>query len=138
MNISEIRKSNVKRIIDIDFDGNVAAFSKSIGKQESQIHRIFNNGPHGRNIGSSLARTIENKLGKPKDSLDQGVPVKKSNQNNIKSKKTELQLSDDEEYVLNTFKNLDLKKRELILLLMDKLNNKEELKENDPVIILGL
>jgi len=67
MEIENIRRRNLRLIIDRDFDGNMSAFAKAVKKADSQIYRIFNEGKNGRPLSSKDARMFELTL-----SLDQG------------------------------------------------------------------
>lgn len=71
MEISQIRRHNLRRIIDEEFDGNLAEFSRFIGKDPSYISRYFSNKNQMRNIGSTTARAIEQRLKRPHGWLDQ-------------------------------------------------------------------
>lgn len=74
MDINEIRKENILKIIDERFNGKKSSFAKAIKKPESQVYRIFNTGVNGRNISTSSAREIENELGLSHGLLDLSPP----------------------------------------------------------------
>ncbi|UEH06697.1 S24 family peptidase [Pseudomonas sp. HN8-3] len=60
MDIKEIRRFRLRKLIRTRFSGVSARFAEHIGKQPSYIARIFSDNPqHSRNIGESLAREIE-------------------------------------------------------------------------------
>lgn len=71
MDISEIRRLNVKFLIESRFNGNASAFASAVDKQDSQVYRMFNEGKNGRNVSTASARLIENKLMLEVDSMDQ-------------------------------------------------------------------
>jgi SOS-response transcriptional repressor LexA len=71
MDISEIRRRNLRLIIDQRFAGTAAELARAIGKQPSEISRIFSSKcTHRRNVGSRLARRIEAVLGKETGWMD--------------------------------------------------------------------
>lgn len=79
MDINEIRKENILKIIDARFSGKKASFAKAIEKPESQVYRMFNTGKNGRNISTSSARYIERKLNLDDGSLDYlNIQIKES------------------------------------------------------------
>jgi SOS-response transcriptional repressor LexA len=64
MENAEIRRRNLRLIIEQRFAGKAAELARALGKQPSEISRIFSlNLTHRRNIGSRLARRIEQMLG---------------------------------------------------------------------------
>lgn len=64
MDISEIRRRNLRLIIEQRFKGTAAELARALGKQPSEISRIFSTKlAHRRNVGSRLARKIEQVLG---------------------------------------------------------------------------
>jgi hypothetical protein len=70
MIIEEIRRQNLRRILEEDFGGSQAELARKIGKKDSAISRVFMDGKNRRNIGAKFARTIETAAGKPKGWLD--------------------------------------------------------------------
>ncbi len=72
MDVSEIRRKNLRLVIERQFSGTAAELARALGKQPSEISRIFSlNRHHRRNIGSRLARQIEAVLGKETGWMDQ-------------------------------------------------------------------
>lgn len=60
MDIKEIRRYRLRKLILTRFSGVASRFAEHIGKQPSYIARIFSSNPeHARNIGEGLAREIE-------------------------------------------------------------------------------
>lgn len=72
MTISEIRRINLRHIIDTKFDGKEAAFADHAGKDKAQINRLFadTDKKYSREIGNSLARDLESAGGMPHGWLD--------------------------------------------------------------------
>lgn len=71
MDIAEIRRRNLRLLIDQQFAGVAAELARLLGKQPSELSRIFSSIPaHRRNIGSRLARTIEQAVGKENGWMD--------------------------------------------------------------------
>lgn len=68
MDINEIRRANISELIQNKCAGNKSAFAKLIGKTDSQVYRIFNGGKNGRNVSTTTARHIEERL-----NLESGV-----------------------------------------------------------------
>ena len=65
MDISEIRRKNLKLIIEQHFAGVASELARLLDRQPSEISRVFSKNPqHRRNIGSRFAREIELALGK--------------------------------------------------------------------------
>ncbi|MDR0588131.1 MAG: hypothetical protein LBG61_04050 [Burkholderiales bacterium] len=72
MDIYEVRRNNLRSLIDIGFEGNHTAFSKSIGINMPQIHRwVTKNKDARKNISEKSARTLEKLCNKPEFWLDQ-------------------------------------------------------------------
>ena len=69
--IRDIRKDNLKYIIDTRFSGVVNRTARAIGVQQSQIARVFAKGEYRRNVGDGLARKIEEALSLEDGWLDQ-------------------------------------------------------------------
>ena len=69
--IRDIRKDNLKYIIDTRFSGVVNRTARAIGVQQSQIARVFAKGEYRRNVGDNLARRIEMSLNLEEGWLDQ-------------------------------------------------------------------
>lgn len=60
MDIKEIRRFRLRKLILTRFSGISARLAEHIGRQPSYIARIFSDNPqHSRNIGETLAREIE-------------------------------------------------------------------------------
>lgn len=71
MDIKEIRRFRLRKLILTKFSGVSSRFAEHIGKQPSYIARIFSSKPeHARNIGESLAREIERLCGLEMGFLD--------------------------------------------------------------------
>jgi hypothetical protein len=71
MDIFEMRRKRLLELINTDFDGNQAAFSRHTGLTAPQINRwISPTSNDKRNITERSAREIEKKCGKPFDWLD--------------------------------------------------------------------
>jgi SOS-response transcriptional repressor LexA len=71
MDISDIRRNNLRLIIERHFAGTAVELARALGKQPSEISRIFSVNPaHRRNLGSRLARRIEAALGKEAGWMD--------------------------------------------------------------------
>ncbi len=65
------RLANLKLLIEQHFDGVAGRFADAIGKRRPLIYRIISvNAEEKKNIGESLARDIEAKLGYPAGWLD--------------------------------------------------------------------
>ncbi|SPZ08871.1 Cro/CI family transcriptional regulator [Pseudomonas aeruginosa] len=74
MDIHDIRRQRLKRIIAETYSGNAAKLAMEAELSPSYLSRIFTSNPtHRRNIGEKLARSIEQKLGLNEGALD--VPV---------------------------------------------------------------
>lgn len=72
MDINEIRRRNFRQIVDTQFEGSYAKIAEPLGKQSSYFSRVFTEKEkHRRNIGSAMAREIEQVAGKPEGWLDQ-------------------------------------------------------------------
>lgn len=102
MNIYEIRKNNLRFIIDSIFQGKQAELTKALGKNQSTISRIFTSTGSGRNIGDTLAREIEAAANKPKFWLDQ------VHDSNLSHDVDDKLLSEILEAVLNVYKEKGL------------------------------
>jgi len=71
MNIHNIRRANLKIIIQEDYNDNSAALARALGDQPSTIYRFFNeNESTRRNIGEAKAREIEKVAKRPNGFLD--------------------------------------------------------------------
>lgn len=68
MNINQTRKANLRRIIQTETNGNIAAFAKRHDLDASYLSQLL--GGH-RNIGERSARNIENKAGLRHGQLDE-------------------------------------------------------------------
>jgi SOS-response transcriptional repressor LexA len=72
MDVSEIRRRNLKLIIKQEFNGVAVSLARALGKQPSEISRIFSaNQTHRRNVGSRFARQVESQIGRPVGWMDQ-------------------------------------------------------------------
>lgn len=68
--ISEIRRTNLRAVIDSDFAGVPARLAKALGCQQTSITRLYSQAESSRNMGDSLARRIEKAAGKPAGWMD--------------------------------------------------------------------
>lgn len=66
----DIRRTNLKAIIDTKFNGKAGRLADAVGKKRPQIYRLFSDAENSRDIGEELARDIEAKLGLPRGYLD--------------------------------------------------------------------
>lgn len=73
MDIHEIRRRNLRKIIEEQFDGSAAELTRQVDIDPSYISRIFiiKKSQHRRNIGNKIARKIEKACGKPHGWMDQ-------------------------------------------------------------------
>lgn len=71
MDISEIRATRLKEVIDTMFNGVASRLAEKIERQPAYVYRLFTEKPeHRRKIGEDLARDIEVKLGLQRGYLD--------------------------------------------------------------------
>ncbi len=71
MDIYEIRRANLRTLIDERFGGKIAALAEAIERAPSYVSRCVTEKPeHRKRIGEGIARDIELKLGLPLLSLD--------------------------------------------------------------------
>jgi DNA-binding transcriptional regulator YdaS (Cro superfamily) len=64
---NEIRRTNLKRLIDERYKGNQAAFARALGVKPPQINNML----HGKaSIGNGMAQLIENLVGWQRGDLD--------------------------------------------------------------------
>lgn len=72
MDIKDIRRYRLRKLVTFQFGGKQSAFADAIGRSPSYVARLFSDNPaHARNIGESLARQIEIACGLPTNFLDQ-------------------------------------------------------------------
>ncbi|RYF35667.1 MAG: XRE family transcriptional regulator [Cytophagaceae bacterium] len=72
MDIKDIRRFRLKKLVLTLFGGKQSAFADAIGRSASYVARLFSDSPeHSRNIGEVLARDIERICGVPPGFLDQ-------------------------------------------------------------------
>lgn len=72
MDIKDIRRFRLKKLMLTRFGGKQSAFADAIGRSPSYVARLFSSNPaHSRNIGESLARQIEQICEVPTGFLDQ-------------------------------------------------------------------
>jgi phage repressor protein C with HTH and peptisase S24 domain len=72
MDIKDIRRFRLRKLVLTRFGGKQSAFADAIGRSASYVARIFSENPaHSRNIGESLAREIEKICAVPTGFLDQ-------------------------------------------------------------------
>jgi len=78
MEISEIRQTNLKRIIQETFGNSYAKFADRADLKPSQISRFFmsKDNKNARNIGEKTARKIEQNLDLTTGALDQPINKK--------------------------------------------------------------
>lgn len=55
----EVRRKNLKLLIDQKYEGVVARFADAMGKKRPTIYRLFSDAESSRDIGEDLAREIE-------------------------------------------------------------------------------
>ncbi len=69
---SEIRRRNLKFLIDTKFDGVAARFAEKLGIRRQGVSRYFmdEDNEHSRNIGDDFARKIEETLNLPSGYMD--------------------------------------------------------------------
>jgi len=71
MTIHEIRRKNLKLLIDRHFEGNKRQFALKVGVAVNTVSRVFSDTPgNQRNVGSPLARKVEAYFGLEEGSLD--------------------------------------------------------------------
>ena len=71
MRIDELRRTNLRKLIDDRFQGVAAPLAKRLDLQPSYMSRLFTkNEDHRRNIGDEMARKIEGILGLPDGWMD--------------------------------------------------------------------
>lgn len=76
MEIFDIRRRRLAKIIDDDFGGNQSAFGRHTGYSQSQINKwLSETNVSKRNITEISAREIEQKCLKPRDWLDSDNPL---------------------------------------------------------------
>ena len=68
MNTYDIRRSNLRRWLDQNHDGNVSAFVRETGRSQSLISQVLNG---TRGFGERLARQLEREMMVPEGWLDQ-------------------------------------------------------------------
>ena len=72
MDIKDIRRFRLRKLVLTRFGGKQSAFADAIGRSASYVARLFSTNPaHSRNIGESLARQIEQICEVPTGFLDQ-------------------------------------------------------------------
>ncbi|MGP5283184.1 S24 family peptidase [Pseudomonas helleri] len=72
MDIKDIRRFRLRKLVLTRFGGKQSAFADAIGRSASYVARLFSSNPaHSRNIGESLARQIEQLCEVPTGFLDQ-------------------------------------------------------------------
>ncbi|GEM_PF-5468793 len=70
MDIYEIRRRNLDRIIEEDFGANRSELARAMGKHENSLGRFFTESDYARNIGSAVAREIEQAAKRPEGWMD--------------------------------------------------------------------
>lgn len=72
MDIKDIRRFRLRKLVLTRFSGKQSAFADAIGRSASYVARLFSENPaHSRNIGEALARDIERLCEVPVGFLDQ-------------------------------------------------------------------
>lgn len=73
MDIQDIRRKNLRRILDTQFGGVMSRLADAVGRQPSYISRMLaDEGKAGRKgFGEDLARIFEESLGLSRGALDQ-------------------------------------------------------------------
>ena len=66
----EVRRENVRKLINEKFDGNRSAFSRAAGVHPNQINLVMAENEHRRNLGEDLTRRMEESLGIPTGYFD--------------------------------------------------------------------
>ncbi|WGI23659.1 S24 family peptidase [Halomonas alkaliantarctica] len=80
MEITDLRRENLKRILDARFNGKRAALADAIDREASYISRCLSDKAHRKKIGEEFARHIESRLNLPSRWLDQESPNTKDSQ----------------------------------------------------------
>ena len=71
MDNKEIRRLNLRALIDTQYDGVDRRMAVALERQPNEISRVFSNNEKAkRNIGDNLARQIEQVCNKPRGWLD--------------------------------------------------------------------
>ncbi|MCC5904124.1 MAG: LexA family transcriptional regulator [Halomonas sp.] len=70
MEITDLRRLNLKRILDTRFNGKKSALAEAIDREASYISRCLSDKAHRKKIGEDFARHIEIMLKLPKGWLD--------------------------------------------------------------------
>lgn len=71
MNIHDIRRNNLRALVDSRFDGKISALATAVERQSSYLSRcLATTGPHAKTIGEKFARYIEDSLGLAPHALD--------------------------------------------------------------------
>ncbi len=72
MDIYDVRRANLKWLIEHEYEGVTANLARDLQMQASYLSRIFSRNPqHKRNVGSRLARTIEQVAKKRRGWMDE-------------------------------------------------------------------
>lgn len=70
MDLQQIRKANVKRLIEERCNGSQAQFAGKISRSSAYVHQLISTKPSSRSVGEKTARHIEEKLGLSRGELD--------------------------------------------------------------------
>lgn len=74
MNVFDVRRVNLRSLIEEKYEGNRAAFCRATGKNPNLINLLLtNNKDYHRNIGEKLARDIERRMSLPDGWLDRAA-----------------------------------------------------------------
>lgn len=85
MEISDLRRQNLRRILDTRFNGKKSALAEAIDREASYISRCLSDKAHRKKIGEDFARHIEAKLSLARGWLDQEAHVEESSNPDSKS-----------------------------------------------------
>lgn len=74
LDLFDIRRENLLRVVAETFDGNKAAMARAAGVNPNQVNLVLSSNPQiRRNLGETLARRIEGHLGLRKNQLDEAI-----------------------------------------------------------------
>ncbi len=70
MNIQDIRRQNLRAVIEAEFGGVPARLARALGCQPTSISRLTSSAASKRNMGEKMARDIERVSGRPDGWMD--------------------------------------------------------------------
>lgn len=70
MNIQDIRRQNLRAVIEAEFGGVPARLARALGCQPTSISRLTSSAASKRNMGDKMARDIERAAGRPDGWMD--------------------------------------------------------------------